>query len=376
MPEDMGERTEEPTSRKLADAREKGQTAKSTDLSAALGLAAGTAAIVLLGGWLADQALSFTHGTLSGYAAADDPILAASAGGSFRHAMTYAGIMVAPLMAIALVVALASQLSQTGILFSTKPIEPKLDRLDPIKGLGRVLGPAGLVKGLMSILKATAACIVAGVILWHRFPAISALPRLGLRASLGVIGGLALELAIALCVVLLILGVADLLFQRWKHKRDLRMTKSEVKDERRNMEGDMDVKRRRHEMYRKIAMNQIQGATPNADVVIANPTHFAVAIRYDADEMNAPRVIAKGADLLALQMRRLAKENRVPIVERPKLARALFWGTEVGHEIAPEHYEAVAEVLAFVYRVDERARDRAPRRARGAAASTVGSNAA
>jgi flagellar biosynthetic protein FlhB len=135
------------------------------------------------------------------------------------------------------------------------------------------------------------------------------------------------------------------------------MTKSEVQDERRNMEGDIGTKRRRMQMYRSIATNQIQAATPQADVVITNPTHYAVAMKYDRDTMRAPRVTAKGADLLALHMRKIAKAHRVPIVERPPLARALFRGVEVGEEVSPEHYAAVAEVLAYVYRIDERARD-------------------
>jgi len=147
----------------------------------------------------------------------------------------------------------------------------------------------------------------------------------------------------------------DLIYQRWQHKKDLRMTKHEVKDERRSMEGDPQIKGKRLRMAREIAMQRIAQDVPQADVVIANPTHFSVAIRYDEETMNAPIVIAKGADYLALRIRQIARFEGIPVIARPPLARALYWGTEVGDAISAAHYEAVAELLAYVYRMDSTA---------------------
>ena len=159
-------------------------------------------------------------------------------------------------------------------------------------------------------------------------------------------------------MLLIFIGFVDMFYQRWQHKKDLRMTKHEVKDERRSMEGDPQVKRRRFQIAQEIAAQGIQNGTPKADVVVTNPTHFSVGIQYDAENMAAPKVVVKGADLMAWRIRQIAKQHDIPIVERPPLARALYWGADVGTEIAPEHYEAVADVLAYVYRLDAEAAKR------------------
>jgi len=164
-----------------------------------------------------------------------------------------------------------------------------------------------------------------------------------------------LILALWLAVILLLIGIIDWLYQRWQHKEDLKMTKQQVKDERRSMEGDPQVKGRRLRMMRDILVQQIQANVPVADVVVTNPTHFAVALRYDTETMRAPRVVAKGGDYMAQRIRLVAASAGVPIIERPPLARGLYFGTEVGQEISPVYYEAVAEILAYVYRLDNEA---------------------
>ena len=163
-----------------------------------------------------------------------------------------------------------------------------------------------------------------------------------------------LDLSIRVLAVLLLLGIIDLVYQRWKHYQDLKMTKQEVKDELKSVEGDPLVKRRRYRMQQNISMQRINAAVPQADVIVTNPEHISIAIRYDAEKMNAPTVIAKGADYLALRIRQLALLNGIPILERPPLARALYKQVGVGQEIPPDFYNAIAEILAYVYQLDGR----------------------
>ncbi|MEM7755558.1 MAG: EscU/YscU/HrcU family type III secretion system export apparatus switch protein [Planctomycetota bacterium] len=262
-------------------------------------------------------------------------------------------------MARAFLSAYITQFLQVGPLLTAQPIKPKLNRLSPIAGLKRIFGLKNLVKSAMNTIKLTAAVTLATLILTWRMPTVAALATLGPAQGFLVAGRIALELAAALVFLLIVIGLIDLFYQRWQHKKELRMSKHEVKDERRSMEGDPQVKRRRMEIARDIAAQQVQNGTPQADVIVTNPTHFSVGIKYDADDMAAPKVVVKGADLIAWRIRQIAQQNDIPIVERPPLARALYWGADVGSEIAPEHYEAVADVLAYVYRLDAEAARRA-----------------
>jgi flagellar biosynthesis protein FlhB len=184
---------------------------------------------------------------------------------------------------------------------------------------------------------------------------VAALPVLDLMGGVAMIGDLLLSLVIRLLALLFVLGMADYLFQRWQHQQELRMTKQEVTDERRSMDGDPQIKGRRMRMMRQIAMQQINRTVPQADVIVTNPTHYSVAIQYDQKTMAAPRVVAKGVDHMAMRIRQVAMSNRIPIVERPPLARALYAEVEVGQEISEELYQAVAEVLAYVYRLEKEA---------------------
>jgi flagellar biosynthetic protein FlhB len=180
------------------------------------------------------------------------------------------------------------------------------------------------------------------------------LPYLTVLECLVSIGQLMLDVALRILAVLLLLGVIDFVYQRWKQRQDLKMTKQQVKDEMKQTEGDPDVKRRRMRIQQQIAMQRISSAVPRADVVVTNPEHLAIAIRYDREAMNAPVVIAKGADHLAMRIRQIAIRHSIPIVERKPLARALYKDVAVGQEIPPDFYNAVAEVLAYVYRLDGR----------------------
>ena len=214
-----------------------------------------------------------------------------------------------------------------------------------------MFGKRNLVKTVVNSLKLAVVVGVTAIVAVFRLGDVAGTAQVHAMAGAYATARIALELALWLLVILIVIGIIDFWYQKWQHNEDLKMTKQEVKDERRSMEGDPHVKSRRFEMMREIIGQRINSAVPQADVVITNPTHFAVAVRYDAETMAAPVVVAKGVDYLAWRIRQVATLNDVPIVERPPLARAIYHGVAVGEQVEPQHYEAVAEILAYVYRL-------------------------
>jgi flagellar biosynthetic protein FlhB len=356
--EELGERTEEPTPRRLREARSRGQVPKSQDLASAIDLAGALLVLLALGGFLASGLGSTVAAVLDG-SAAGAPLHGPDLGASVAWAAARAGFIAAPVLLVVFLVAFLAHFVQVGPLLTTKPLRPRLERLSPAAGLKRIFGPRGFAKTLVNSVKLVAAIVVAALVIRRHTRTIPGLPALEVGGAITAILRMALELALWLLALLVVIGLIDLLYQRWQHRRDLRMTRQEVKDERRSMEGDPKVRERQQRMARQIALQRVRSAVPGADVVVTNPSHFAVALKYDAALMSAPRVVAKGADELAFRIREIALTHRVPLVERPPLARALYWGVEVGREVRPEHYEAVAEVLAFVYRLEGSAAQRA-----------------
>ena len=355
MAEQLGEKTEQPTVRRREEARREGQVARSQDLSAAVTLLAGLLMVLLLGAMMSRGLGQMMAAVLGGRA----PGLGGAARDSLRTLSAWAAgeaaWLLLPAMALLAVGAYLIQVFQVGFSLSARPLRPKLSKLDPVKGAKRLLGLRGLVKTGMNILKLAVVLLVSVAVIYRRMGDVVTLPLLDLRASARLGGVIVLELVLWLLLLLLMIGIIDYVYQRWQHTRDLRMTHQEVKEERKSLEGDPQMKARRLRMAQKIALQQIRQAVPQADVVVTNPTHFAVALKYDADRMRAPKVVAKGADALAARMREVAAFSGVTIVERPPLARALYFNVEVGREIRAEHYEAVAEVLAYVYRLEGRA---------------------
>ncbi|MFM9996032.1 MAG: flagellar biosynthesis protein FlhB [Phycisphaerales bacterium] len=354
MAEELGERTEQPTSRRMSEARSRGQVARSQDLGAAIDLSAAVVLLVAFGGTGIMVLASITRGLLGGDAPGT-PLDAESIWAAIAWAGAKAAWLVVPVLLVMFVVGVLAQMSQFGWLWTAQPLQPKFDKLNPVAGLKRLVNRRNLVKTLVNSLKLAAVTAIAVFVVWRRMPTLAALPTIEAVAALYMVVRLALELVLWLLPLLLMIGLVDFLYQRWQHTRDLKMTRQEVQDERRSSEGDPDVKRRRHRMAQEIALHQIRTAVPRADVIVTNPTHFAVALRYDAATMRAPKVVAKGLDSMAFRIREVGLVHGVPIVERPPLARALFWNLDVGQEVRPEHYEAVAEVLAYVYRIAGRA---------------------
>lgn len=353
MPEDLGERSEAPTSKRLSDAREKGQLAKSTDLSSALLLLSAVGAIIMLSGPVIDgigqTVRSELERGLTDLASDDASVISA-----FATLFGRIGIIIAPMLLLFALAAYLSHFVQIGWLLTTKPLEPQLSRLNVLKGIAKLFSKRSLARAVINVLKVAIIAAVTASICKNALPLIAALPLLDPSQAVMAVSGIILKLTLWLLLVLLFLGVVDLLYQRWQHTEDLKMTRQEVKDERKSTEGDPEVKARRMRIARQIALQRLRSDVPKADVIVTNPTHFAVALKYDPKTMRAPRVVAKGADFLALQIRNIAASHGVPIVERPPLARALYYNVEVGREVPYEQYEAVAEVLAYVYRLEGR----------------------
>jgi flagellar biosynthetic protein FlhB len=277
---------------------------------------------------------------------------------SAAEAARYLGVLClkigAPIVLIAWAAAYLSHFAQVGWVFAPKAITPSFRKLNPLSGLKRLMGISGAVKSGMDLTKVTVIAVIAVSTIMQNRDEILVLPYLSSMQALARIGSMMFTLAMRVLIVLMSLGLIDYLYQKWKHARDLKMTKQQVKDEMKQSEGDPEVKRRRIRIQRQIAMQRIAAAVPKADVIVTNPEHISIAIQYDPARMNAPKVIAKGADFIAMRIRQIAMQHGIPIVERKPLARALYKQVAVNQEVPPEFFKAVAEILAYVYRLSGR----------------------
>lgn len=348
--DDAEERTESPTPHRREEARKEGRVARSADLTSSVALLAGLVLLNLFGPEMFGRLLALMSaiGEPASARAADLPAWIERVG------YGAAALLLPFLLAVLVATALAALL-QTGGVVSWKPLTPKLEHLDPIKGVRRVFSMDALAKLGISLLKTVLVAAVAFATIASQIAPVLGAGQLGPRELLPVGGGIIFTLALRLGLVLLVLGLLDYFYQWWKHEKSLRMTKQEIKDELKRMDGDPLIRRRRRETQMKLAMQRLRLDVPKADVVVTNPTEFAVALRYDERTMSAPRVVAKGKDFLAHQIRKIAAEHRVPVVQRPPLARGLYHTTEVGDEVPANFYRAVAEVLAYVYQLAGRA---------------------
>jgi len=349
MADDLGDKTELPTDRKRLDARERGQVAKSQDLSGIVELIAAVIALITLGSGLvrAMTVVLIRCMETSGEALSVDALFPLMLGVLLETVLA-----LGPILLVLVGVAVVANAAQTGPMFTPSAIAIKPERLDPIKGFARLFDTKTFVKSMMNFGKLAVIILVTWPVLRSVMPRVVSLGRLETFGGIVELGRILLELIATLLACLLVIAVIDYVVQRWQHTRDLKMTKEEVKDERRSMDGDPTVRNRRQRMMRELALQRVNSAVPRADVVVTNPTHFSIAIAYDESTMRAPRVVAKGADHLAYRIRQVAIGHGVPIIERPPLARALYASVQVGDEISPEFYEAVAELLAYVYRLE------------------------
>ncbi|MCA8959273.1 MAG: flagellar biosynthesis protein FlhB [Planctomycetes bacterium] len=349
-----GEKTEPATPRKRQEAREKGQVARSQDLSTALLM---LAAFSILFGWgetLVEDMGSIVRSAFLGLGEGRltfDNVVHHAFIGFPRLLLAVAPILVG-LFALGFLVNVA----QVGWFVSVDPLAPRIDKLNPLKGLQRIFSVRGLARLGFGILKLT----IVGVVLYvsyqrlfdpERDENVFTLFFVDLPQAIHIANQALFHTGGVACLALLALALLDFAFQRWRHEIDLRMTKQEVKEEHKRMDGDPKLKERRRRVGQQLALQRMMLEVPKADVVITNPTHFACAIRYKEEEGRAPRLVAKGKDFLAQRIRQVAIDNEVPIVEDPPLARSIYGTTEIGEEIPPELYNQVARVLAYVYRL-------------------------
>ena len=261
-------------------------------------------------------------------------------------------------MIILILAAIAGNVVQKGFLFAPKKLEPKLENISPKSGVKKIFSATNAGEFIKGLIKIIIVAVVGVLVLIPQFQRVDTLPMMELPQLLGVMDDLALQLLLVVVTILAVVAGIDVVFQRHQHFKKLRMTKVELKDELKDefkqAEGDPHIKSKLRQIRTERARLRMMSAVPEADVVVTNPTHFAIALQYKPDEMEAPKCVAKGRDLVALRIREIAEENNVAIVENPPLAHALFAAVEVDVEIPPEHYKAVAEVISYVWSLEGR----------------------
>ncbi len=346
--DENGDKTEDPTERKLNEAREKGNVAKSQDLSSAGVMLAAASALAFYAFGIVRSLGGYLQTSLSqpGWINVDKGFVTKL----MWDTTEFMASVMLPMMLLIMSAALFVNWIQIGFIYSPESLLPKLGRINPLAGAKRILSIQAVMKLGVSLGKIA---LLVGIAYWSinsvlpLFLALAAAePKVIMAHIIKAVTSLALQMAVALIV----LSLADFMFQKWKHLQELKMTKQEVRDEMKNMDGDPLIRQRRREAHQKLVQARQMNAVPDADVVITNPTHFAVALKYDKS-MGAPLCLAKGADAVAFRIRALAQEHDVPIVENPPLARALFASVEVDETIPAEHFKAVAQVIGFVMRL-------------------------
>jgi len=355
--EDEG-RTEEPSEYKIRKAREEGRVAKSQELIGALGLLLPTLTLIFLGPSMFKTSLEMIRFFFTRLNETDNLLN----GTFFVVFLTYFARLALPIIAVAMLSGIIANLVQTGFLFTTKPLVPKFSKIVPRFGqyFQRTLfSVEGLFNFAKSILKIAIIGVVSYIVISSKIQQRARLQTATLWTGFITVAGLAAQLLIIAALLLLGLSIPDYLFQRWQYMESLKMTKQEVKEERKMYEGDPLIKSRLRQRMRELLSRNMAANVPKADVVITNPTHFAVALEWNKDTMPAPMVTAKGADEVAQRIKAIANEHGVPIVENKPLARALYAEVEIGDIIPETYYQAIATVLAHVYKINEERRKKA-----------------
>lgn len=347
-----GEKTEDATSKKLKDVRNEGNVAKSTEIPTAATLIALFLclkfALSFVGSHLLETFDDF-YALIPRYV--EDGIDVAGFSYLLLKGLMSVGIVILPFLGLGFIVAFYSNSLQFQFKITTKPLKPKFSKLSPISGFKRIFSLNTLMQLLKSIIKVVVISYLAYNVIMDHVHEFYLIYDISLNQSLLLMYDIILELGIKICILFCLIGAFDFMYQKWKFKQDNKMTKQEVKDEFKNQEGDPKVKGQQRQRMMQAAQRRMMAAIPEADVVITNPTHFAVALSYKSGQGQAPIVVAKGADFLAGRIKEIAKESQVEIVENKPLARMLYYNVDLGAEIPPELYQAVAEVLAYVYQL-------------------------
>lgn len=348
-----GEKTEKATPKKRQDSRKKGQVLKSADVTSAIVLLAVFIFLFFSAGFLRTEIFSFFNVTFTKYMLIET-LTIETAVEIYKDLLIEMAIILLPIMGVAVVAAIAANFFQFGLLFTTEPLKFDLKKIDPIQGLKRIFSLKAIIELLKSLLKISFIGSVTTLIIWMNLEQVLSLSFKTPWDTLSTIGWLTAMMGIAASSVLLFISVLDFFYQRYDYEKNLKMSKQDIKDEHKNSDGDPIIKSRIRQRQREMAMRRMMQEVPSADVVITNPTHFAIALKYDDDSMDAPIVVAKGADFVAQKIKLIARENDVVMVENRPLARAMYDQVEIGQRIPDEFFKAVAEVLAYVYRIKQK----------------------
>jgi flagellar biosynthetic protein FlhB len=353
-----GDKTEEPTPHRLREAREKGQVAKSREIT--------TAFLLLLSYYLFRYLGNFMWQNLAEMARAIFQLIPEARDFSLPFAgyllllgLRCMAFVLLPIFGIVFIAAFLAEALQTGFVFAADPLSPKVERINPLEGFKRMFSLQGLVELVKSLIK----IIIVFYIAWYAakddLPYILVLIEAHPWDAVVLGGNIAFNIAVRVGVFYIAVAILDYLYRRWEYMRNLKMTRQEVKEEYKRLEGDPMVKQRMRDLQRQVAYQRMMSAVPQADVVVTNPTHVAVALKYEQAKMKAPVVLAKGERKIAAEIRRIAEEHEISIVQNEPLARSIYRSTRVNQEIPSALYQAVAEVLAYVYKIK---RDRKARR--------------
>nr|WP_208414373.1 flagellar biosynthesis protein FlhB [Paenibacillus castaneae] len=348
------EKTEKATPKKKDDARKKGQIARSSDLPGSFIMMFTFMGFLMMGGYYKQHVMNLFDNLFENWLLME--LTTGNVMSLFTDITTELLLILAPIFAVTIIVGILGNVVQFGFLLTGDPLKMKISKLNPIKGFKQIFSAKTIVEFLKSVLKLSIIGVLVFIAISKEWDRILVLTSLPVQQIFSYAAGVTVRLGIEIGAVLAVLALADYFYQRFEHAKSLRMSKQDIKDEYKKSEGDPMIKGRIRERQRKMAMQRMMQEVPKADVIITNPTHFAIALKYDAANMEAPKIIAKGMDHVALRIREVAKENGIITMENKPLARALYERAEIGDVIPPDLFQAVAEVLAYVYKMKGRVR--------------------
>ena len=352
---DGGEKTEPATQKKLDDARKDGKVSKSKDLTESFQLVVLFLLMKIFMGYVGEQLVgvfTFCFSKMAEFMKVNQAgVSSVAVAGFLQNMITEWMLIVLPFFSFGLIITFLVTIYQVGWTVSAKPLEPKLSKFNPISGFKRIISKDSLFELVKSIAKIGLIAYVAYDNVSEEADSLFILYEIELNQALALVGQIILDVGLEISIIFVVVGLVDYMYQKHKFSEEMKMTKQEVKDEYKNTEGDPQIKGQIRQKMREASQRRMMQDVPKADVVITNPTHFAVAIKYDAEVNSAPIVLAKGENYVALKIKEVAKEHRVQVVENKPLARMLYHNVEIGSEIPPELYQSVAEILAMVYQL-------------------------
>lgn len=347
--EDDSQKTEDPTPRKLAKARQKGQVGVSQEVKNWTILLGGTLTLAIISPWMMSGVKDYSSGFIEhSFEISLDP---GNVQNMLADTLIEIGLLISPLFVVLMILAALASIAQTGLVWSTQRIAPDWNKISILKGLKRMFALRSVIEFLKGIMKLSIVTVLMVAMAVPFMTDLELMPGFDLSAMMDRMFIVILSISAGAIMVMTVIAVLDFMFQKFDFIKTMKMSRQEIKDEHKETEGDPQIKARIRKIRAERAQQRMMAAVPDADVVITNPTHFAVALEYKMDSMAAPRLVAKGVDHLALRIREVAKEHDIAVVENPPLARALYSAVEIDEDIPVEHYKAVAEVIGYVMRL-------------------------